>query len=465
MGTSVSQEPLIGQVIGGRYEVLRLIGKGGMGSIYEVRNTRLGRSFAMKTLATDAAANDKALRRFRREADVIARIKHPHIVEVVDWETLDDGSPAMVMEYLRGEDLAKRLGPGPLSWPLLARIADQMLAALSVAHANGIVHRDLKPQNVFLAVDDAGDERVKLLDFGVSKVRDSRSVVTTDDHLLGTPSYMSPEQADARPDDIGPASDVWAVGVLLFEMATGVVPFDAPSVPSILYKICHGTPASLAVARPDAPPAFVELVSATLARDIAARIPDATALRVRLREALHEVAGVQFVDELPAPAALRVPPAARTVDRGGTANVTSPSLVAPRRTVAPLVAIGCVAIAASIVAIVLATRERPSRPTGAPAPMAHSADPSPADAAVPVEAEATRSAPPAVVERPAVDVTAGPTPPPRTTTRRKPASETAATGSAATAPTVETPAVAPLVTPKKKPCAKDDVECLYGDGT
>ena len=117
---SIKQDPLIGAVVGGRYEVIRLIGKGGMGSIYEVRNTRLGRQFALKTLTGDAAQNPEVLQRFRREADVIAKIKHPNIVEVIDWEVLDDGSPAMVMGYLHGEDLGRRIEDGPVAWPQLA---------------------------------------------------------------------------------------------------------------------------------------------------------------------------------------------------------------------------------------------------------------------------------------------------------------------------------------------------------
>ena len=300
MGVKLSsKDPLIGKTIGGRYEVVRLIGKGGMGAIYEVRNLRLGRSFALKTLTGDGAADPEVLARFRREADVIARIKHPNIVEVIDWEALEDGSPAMVLEYLHGENLAQRIEVGPLPWPQLARVGDQILAALSIAHANGIVHRDLKPQNIFLAQDDSGDESVKLLDFGVSKVRDSKSLVTTDSRLLGTPAYMAPEQAEGRADDVGTHTDVWAVGAIMQEMATGELAFDAPSLPSILYKVCHGKAGSIAAKRPDAPEAFIQLIAETLTIEIDKRISDATVLRVRLREALRDIGGVQFIDTLP----------------------------------------------------------------------------------------------------------------------------------------------------------------------
>jgi serine/threonine-protein kinase len=457
---------MIGRVIGNRYEVVRLIGKGGMGSIYEVRNTRLGRSFALKTLSCDGPANDKALQRFRREADVIARIKHPNIVDIIDWETLEDGSPAMVMEYLRGEDLGTRLERGPLAWPVIARIADQLLSALSVAHANGIVHRDLKPQNVFLAVDDTGAERVKLLDFGVSKVRDSRSIVTTDERLLGTPAYMSPEQADARPDDIDTPSDVWAMGVLLHEMATGEVPFDAPSVPSILYKICHGTSAPLLERRPDAPAAFVDVVAATFVRDIAGRIPDAYTLRSRLREALRGVEGVQYADALPARDALVASLVSQSLSQSSTStrtlgsatsDVPSPTMIARRKLAPVAVALGCAAAAVVGIAISLAARDRPARPT----PSASLVQPEPA-AAVPDAAVAVEiMAPAATAQAPAAvaDVPPPPAPAPRVTNKRKPDVTPASTTGAP--PAVEVPVVAP----KKKPCAKDDVVCLYGDGT
>jgi serine/threonine protein kinase len=292
-----SQDPLLGQVVGGRYEVIRQIGKGGMGAIYEVRNTRLGRAFALKTLFGEAAADPESRARFRREADAIARIKHPHIVDIIDWEELEDGSPCLILEYLQGEDLGSRIGEaGPMPWPFIAKIGDQVLSALAVAHAAGIIHRDLKPQNIFLSMDDSGEERVKLLDFGVSKMRDSQSLVTTDARLLGTPAYMSPEQAEGRIDDVGPHTDLWAMGAILYEMATGELAFDGPSMPAMLYKICSKDALSVSTLRPEAPVAFTELVRDALVREIDGRIPDAFSLRARLRSALQDVAHVRYTD-------------------------------------------------------------------------------------------------------------------------------------------------------------------------
>ena len=288
---SFSNDPLIGQIVGGRYEVIRMIGKGGMGAIYEIRNTRLGRAFAMKTLIGEAADDAEVLARFRREADVISRIKHPHIVEVIDWESLEDGSPCMILEYLQGEDLARRVrDAAPMPWLFIAKVGDQILSALSVAHAAGVIHRDLKPQNIFLALDDSGEERAKLLDFGVSKIRDSRSLMTTDARLLGTPAYMSPEQAEGRHDDVGTATDLWAMGAILHEMATGELVFSGASMPAVLYRICSRDADDVSLARTDAPPAFTQLVREALARDLDQRIGDADVFRVRLREALADVA-------------------------------------------------------------------------------------------------------------------------------------------------------------------------------
>jgi eukaryotic-like serine/threonine-protein kinase len=505
---SSHQNPLIGKIIGGRYEVVRLIGKGAHGSVYEVKSTRLARSFAMKTLTSEKAGDARSLERFRREADVIARLKHPNIVEVIDWETLDDGSPAMIMEYLRGEDLATRIEAGPLAWPLLARIAEEMLAAVSIAHAHGVVHRDLKPENVFLAKDDAGDERVKLLDFGVSKVRDAKGFVTTDDTVLGTPAYMSPEQADGRLDDVGTHSDVWSAGAILFEMATGEVAFSAPSVPSILYKICHGKPASMLEHRPDAPPAFVELVTDAFTKETKGRIADVAVLRARLRESLADLPGVRFAEPLPpvvakapanetatidatlaakSPALVSKTPALAAMTDAG--RVTSPSVI-QRRKLAPLafVMLGIAAIAV-VTTIVVATRDKPAKSSAAittprEATPHEATTPSPAlsnEAAATTEATATPGEATAA-SRDAATTGAGATgegssstsptgsgreptreasrPPARSATPRKigaPPAESAPTPPPSVEPTT--------VAPKKKACAKDDVECLYGDGT
>jgi serine/threonine-protein kinase len=197
------------------------------------------------------------------------------------------------MEYLRGESLAARVAAvGPLPWPQIARIADEVMSALGVAHRVGVIHRDLKPDNIFLATDDAGEEHVKLLDFGVSKIRDSQTFQTTDSKVLGTPAYMAPEQAEGRHDLIGPGTDVWAMGAIIYEMVTGRVAFDAPSAPAILYRVCHGRPDPASELRPDMPKELGELLDWAL--DTQLRLGDVDELREEVRRVLGTVEGVTW---------------------------------------------------------------------------------------------------------------------------------------------------------------------------
>jgi serine/threonine protein kinase len=314
-------EDRVGDTILGRYQVVRLIEKGGMGAVYEVTHKNLGRRFAAKMLSPELSRNEDALTRFRREADAIARLRHPNIVDVVDWDLLDDGSPVLVMEYLRGGTLADTIQRGgPMAWEVFADVADRCLSAIQVAHAAGIVHRDLKPANIFLAVDDAGQVHPKVLDFGVSKVADANTMVGTNPTILGTPSYMSPEQAEGRGAEIGPATDVWAMGAVLYEMATGRMAFTADSVPSILYQVCHGRPESMTALRPDASPRLVDVVMRTLTRDPERRIRDASRLRRELRAAMMSMVDSDTFDRVtpfprrPTPAPVRGRAAAASID-------------------------------------------------------------------------------------------------------------------------------------------------------
>jgi serine/threonine-protein kinase len=280
-------DPLIGAVIADRYRVVRRLDRGGMGTIYEVAHLRLPRSFAMKRLV--GGGDEAALARFRREADLVAALRHPNIVEVVGWEALDDGTPCLIMELLVGEDMHARITrDGPLDWEAIARFGDEILAALAVSHRAGIVHRDVKPRNVFLARDDAGGERAKLLDFGVSKLRHGGGGAgpeSTGARRMGTPLYMSPEQArGGGGDDVGPESDVWAMGAILYEAACARPAFAAGDTPAVLHRICYEPPAPLASLRRDAPAEFVALVEDALSRDPERRIVTVEEQRERLRD-------------------------------------------------------------------------------------------------------------------------------------------------------------------------------------
>ena len=284
-----STDPLIGTEVGGRYRVERRLGKGGMGAIYEVVNTRLDRSYAMKVLFAQLGNDEGALARFRREAEVVARFRHPNIVDIVDWETLPDGSPCMIMELLRGEDLATRIRRlGPLDWTTIRETLLPLLSALTVAHKAGVVHRDLKPANIFLARDDAGIDHPKLLDFGISKVHDAATKLTATDQVMGTPAYMAPEQVAGERERIGAATDAWAVGTILYEMIVGRPAFEGPTIPSVLNRVCFGTPAPIVEARPDVPAEIVTLIDQMLQREPTAR-PDIPKASSRLGRALEAV--------------------------------------------------------------------------------------------------------------------------------------------------------------------------------
>jgi serine/threonine-protein kinase len=278
-------EEQVGKVVAGRYRIVRLIGRGGMGAIYEVQHLQLGRRLAMKVLSPNLAVDGEALTRFRREAEMISKLRHPHIVELFDWETLEGGLPCMVMELLEGADLATRMRHTPkLGWPLIARIADQVLSALAEVHRAGIVHRDLKPENIFLT--GAGDDvRVKLLDFGVSKVLEGSNLTATD-QVIGTPAYMSPEQARGQAGDVGVQTDVWAMGAILYEMAAGRQAFSGVNIPAVLFRVCHGDVDPVTAHRADAPPAFAEVIARALAREPAERYASVEELAAGVRAAL-----------------------------------------------------------------------------------------------------------------------------------------------------------------------------------
>jgi serine/threonine-protein kinase len=281
----VPPDPWLDQVVANRYQIVRKLGEGGMSAVYEARHVKLHRQFAIKRLLPHLTDNEEAIERFEREAEMLAGLRHPNVVEVNDWDTFPDGAPCMVLEYLHGATLNVRLSRGPMPWDAIARIGDQTMSALTLAHRNGITHRDLKPENIFMAIDDVGDERVKLLDFGVSKLR-TVSKATGVHAMLGTPSYMAPEQASGSSEEVGPWTDVWAMGAILYEMATGRKAIEAASVAETLMKIMNGRPDPMVSLRADAPPQFVELIDRAMSHDRERRIQTIEELRAGLRDAL-----------------------------------------------------------------------------------------------------------------------------------------------------------------------------------
>jgi serine/threonine-protein kinase len=279
-------DALLDTVVNGRYHVVRQLGEGGMSVVYEVQHVKLKRQFALKRLLPHLMSNEEACVRFEREAELLASLHHPHIVDIIDWDVLPDGTPFMVLEFLHGAHIRVRLERSPLSWDAIARIGDQTMSALALAHRIGITHRDLKPENLFISIDDSGEERVKLLDFGVSKMRGLGR--TTGQHaLLGTPSYMSPEQAQGQTELIGPSTDVWAMGTILYELATQKVAFTGASLMETVVEITSGRPAPITQYRPDAPQAFIDLVDRAISPDPERRIVTIEELRSGLKSALE----------------------------------------------------------------------------------------------------------------------------------------------------------------------------------
>jgi serine/threonine protein kinase len=249
------------------YEVERLIGRGGMGEVWSANHRRLpGKQVALKVLRLNQQAGGELLARFRREAEIAARLSHPNIVEVLDYNTLSTGQPYIVMELLRGESLAERLKRGPMSFETLQPIARQVGAALEAAHAMGVVHRDLKPENIFLVPTALGDQ-VKVLDFGISKLAESGTLQTTDAVLIGTPLYMSPEQALGHNRDVSAQSDVFSLGSICYEALSGSAPFAAPSIAQVVFKIAYEAPPSVSESVEGLPAHAAQAIAHALQKD------------------------------------------------------------------------------------------------------------------------------------------------------------------------------------------------------
>jgi serine/threonine protein kinase len=244
MSSDAISSPPPSSLVGGKYELLGLIGRGGMGSVYQGRHSTLGTPVAIKFIEAEYANSQDARSRFDTEARAAATIQSKHAIQIFDHGVTADGRPYIVMELLVGESLdarIKRLGTVPLADT--ARMVRQVARALGRAHERGIVHRDLKPENIFLVRGPDDDEDIaKVLDFGIAKIRTTPGAVgisssTKTGTLLGTPFYMSPEQARGL-RSVDHRSDLWSLGVIVFKSVTGALPFDGESLGDLLVKIC-----------------------------------------------------------------------------------------------------------------------------------------------------------------------------------------------------------------------------------
>ncbi|MCZ7682724.1 MAG: protein kinase [Sandaracinaceae bacterium] len=235
-------DPLVGQLVDGRYRVEGVLGAGGMGLVYRARHAVLGKPLALKVLKPEVSRDEEVMARFRREAQAASAVGSPHICDVSDFGSLDDGSTYFVMELLDGPSLTSAMQRDrPLPVARTLRIARQLCEALGAAHARGIVHRDLKPDNVHLVPRGSDPDFVKVLDFGIAKVAGGADKkLTRAGQVFGTPHYMSPEQCSGR--DVDHRTDIYALGVMLYEMACGQVPFDADTLMGVLTKHVYEQP-------------------------------------------------------------------------------------------------------------------------------------------------------------------------------------------------------------------------------
>jgi len=283
-----TSEERLGTVIAGKYRIDAILGKGGMATVFAGEHEWTERRVAVKLLDPQLARDPEYVQRFLREAKAAATLEHPNVVEVIDMGRDEDDTVYLVLELVTGRSLADLLElQGRLTVRRSLQIVLPLLDALAAAHARGIVHRDLKPDNVFVGELD-GRPDPKLLDFGIAKFLDpQQSSLTSSGAIVGTPYYMSPEQARGR-SDVGPASDIWSMGVVLFECLTGHVPFEGPTPTAVILAILNAEPPVQLLSECEVPPTFIQVLRRAMSPDLAHRYPDARSFADALCSAARE---------------------------------------------------------------------------------------------------------------------------------------------------------------------------------
>ncbi len=370
--TSGVIDPLLTSVLDDRYRIIRRLGTGGMATVYLAEHMFIGRKVAVKVLHPQLASDDTFVRRFLNEGRAAGTLGHPNIIASTDMGTTPLGQPYLVLEYLEGKDLAQVIDrDGSMPSVRATRIAVQVASALATAHAAKIVHRDLKAENIFLLNRNDRRDEVRVIDFGISKFGSTNA--TFAGLLIGTPQYMSPEQL-SNPSEVDERTDIYALGVIMFQMLTGRLPFTDPTIPGLVSKIAMEMPPDINTIVPNVPPGLSRLVATALSKNPVERPESMSAFEEQLSR---------------------------------YANLSSPSLETPavdlpfvvpekpKRSLAPLAAFAAVAVL-GVAAMVLKPWES-STPKAAPPPPAVAAAPKPAPApavvAAPIAAPVPAPAP------------------------------------------------------------------------
>ena len=292
----------VGTVLNDTYRIVRLLAEGGFGEVYLASHTRLPGAFAVKLLHRRLARNGEALARFRQEAEFTSTLRHPHIVQVVDFNVTDTGLPYLVMELLEGQPLSQLVASGlPLDSQRAIKIVEQIAQALHVAHERGIVHRDLKPDNIMLLSATGEEDFVKVLDFGISKAS-WRTRLTQNDTVSGTPQYMAPEQARAQREQIDHRSDQFSLAAIAYTLLTGREPFSGDEPLTVLYRVVHEDPPPPLAVNPALGAVVAAVIMRGLSKEPADRYPDVLEFASALRAGTGEIRGAfstDVVDDAP----------------------------------------------------------------------------------------------------------------------------------------------------------------------
>jgi serine/threonine-protein kinase len=476
-----------GHVVDNKYRIVRLLGAGGMGAVYEGENLRIRRRVAIKLLHAGVSSAQDVVTRFEREAQAAGTIGSEHICEVLDLGVLQDGTRYMVMEYLDGETLSSRVKRLGRMIPMQSiPVMLQVLEGLGAAHMAGIVHRDLKPDNIFLLRSRSGmADFVKIIDFGVSKFTQMGSEemnVTRADAVIGTPYYMSPEQA--RGGAVDARSDIYALGVLLYQASTGQVPFQAATFNELLFKIALEAPPPPQHYVPDIDAEFATIISRAMAREPAHRFQSCFEFRDALigwqvshtsTGGAHAMAGAAPPGfgrpqtappgQLMAPAAPAPPESPQaTANAWGQASSTSGTAVAKKSNALPIAlgVLGAVVLGGGALLAFLFLGTPPAADTKATTAAAQQAPPAPVASVAEAPAPAAPAPPPAepapTASAPAEDLQFETTPAADSAPAAKgPGATPVAKAPAATLTKPSTPSTAkPPATTTKKPAAPGD---------